>query len=737
MKNILKTCKNKKFLIALISILIFLIFFTFSPKNLNVFKDKTYFKENNPFISVNMEWVQEVTSYSESTGTDIAIDNDGNVYIVAHAFNDSKMVNDILLIKYNNSGSVEWSRIWGGYYDDYGNAINIDSSGNIYIAGGTNSFGNGSSDIVLIKYENTGMLVWNKTWGGSQWDSAFGLTFDESDNVYVIGSTELYDLYGDVSFLKYSSDGDLLLNETYGGSDSECAYDIECDLDGNLYFTSYTCSFGAETSDFLLMKCNYNGEQVWNISYGNLYPTFGTSLTLDSQANVIAVANTQNLGIDYDINISKISSLGTYVWNYTYSSSDNDLGYNIDLDSKENILITGHSNDDVMTLKLNQTGDKKWVKYWDGNLTDYGYGIGIDTSDNIFITGKTKNSDYKNHLFLLKYLPIPDNFELESDALSPEPDGNFTLQWTESLDADNYSVYQSNYTITSLNSSVIEVIKGNINRTVSINNLGEGVYYFQVIAFNKYGNTSSNCLGVKVQFLPNEFELFNISQLPNTNGNISFSWSESAGAKNYSVYIHDSPIQNLYSEGSLVAEGIKTTFYSIENLTNGDYYYAVVAINEAGVRLSNSIFVNVRRAPISFELTTDANNPDEDGNFELIWTHSKYAQYYQIYFSNKSDLIITQNIFLDNFTSDFYWSTYRYQVNEWNNGIYDFKIVAINDYGISQTNYLEISVAIPIDNIIQDDEDQQSLTEIVQYSLLYLIFFGALAGLIVLYIKRK
>ena len=261
------------------------------------------------------------------------------------------------------------------------------------------------------------------------------------------------------------------------------------------------------------------------------------------------------------------------------------------------------------------------------------------------------------------------------------------------------------------------------------------MYYFQVVAFNKYGNTSSNCLEIKVLFPPSEFQLNNITQIPNTDGNVNLSWSDSIGARNYSIYFDDTYISNITIQGSLVAGGIDDTFYLIENLINGDYYYIVVAINEAGETLSNCIHILVRRAPTSFKLTSNASKPDDDGNFELIWTHSEFAQEYVIYFINHSSSNNSIKI-LYNFIPSFQWPTYRYGISGWNNGTYSFKISAFNEYGNFQTDWLEIKVSIPPDNGKQNNGSNFPV-EFIQQVIIYLIFAGALGGLVFLYIRRK
>ena len=89
-------------------------------------------------------------------------------------------------------------------------------------------------------------------------------------------------------------------------------------------------------------------------------------------------------------------------------------------------------------------------------------------------------------------------------------------------------------------------------------------------------------------------------------------WSSSDGAVNYSVYIHHEFINDVKDDGILLIAGIENNYYILGSLTNGDYYVVIEALNDAGQYLSNCILIVVRRAPISFNLTTDAEDPDPD-----------------------------------------------------------------------------------------------------------------------------
>ena len=95
-------------------------------------------------------------------------------------------------------------------------------------------------------------------------------------------------------------------------------------------------------------------------------------------------------------------------------------------------------------------------------------------------------------------LAIPDPFALSCDADTPDTDGIFTLTWTSSALADNYSVYRHYRYITEINGSLILLSEEITELSLNLSNYEDGTYYFIVVAHNENGDTLSNCISVTV-----------------------------------------------------------------------------------------------------------------------------------------------------------------------------------------------------------------------------------------------
>lgn len=343
-------------------------------------------------------------------GTGIAVDSNGNAYVTgATGSSDFPVVNayckthqasfDAFVTKFNAAGDgLVYSTYLGGTFYNYGTGIAVDSNGNAYVTGFTqsqdfplanaydNSLG-GNYDAFVTKFNADGdALAYSTYLGGSTNDWGYGIAVDSSGNAYVTGWTDSSDFPTanayDKSFkgdrdafvTKFNADGDALSYSTYlGGVSYDEGYGIAVDSSGNAYVTGYT-----QSPDFPIVQAydnSYNGYQ--------------------------------------DVFVTKINPTGDALVYSTYlGGSTNDFGTGIAVDSSGNAYVTGHTdssdfpmvnapdnsyngNIDVFVTKLNPAGGALFYStYLGGGSDDEGYGIAVDSDGNAYMTGYTYSWDF-------------------------------------------------------------------------------------------------------------------------------------------------------------------------------------------------------------------------------------------------------------------------------------------------------------------------------------------------------
>ena len=231
---------------------------------------------------------------------DIALDSLGNVYLVGSK--DIYGGVGISLVKYNNMGVEQWNKTWGSSSwddNDYGIGITLDSSDNIYIVGTRMSNDpppHEYADIVFVKYNSSGVEQWNRTWDGGGLEGGFSIKTDSTDNIYISGVTNSSGAGGnDMVLIKYNNLGVEQWNKTWGGSDYESGHEIALDSSDNIYLVGITKSFGAGDFDMALVKYNSDGVMQYNMTWGESDYDSGEAIVLDSSGNIYLLGTTVRL----------------------------------------------------------------------------------------------------------------------------------------------------------------------------------------------------------------------------------------------------------------------------------------------------------------------------------------------------------------------------------------------------------------------------------------------------------
>lgn len=189
---------------------------------------------------------------------------------------------DVYLLKLDSFGIKQWSSVFGGPNVDWGFSVVQTADSGYVVCGYTNSFGAGGYDIYLIKADQSGNLLWSKTFGGSDWDFAYSMS-QASDGGFIIAG-ETYSFGNgnkDVYLIKTDSSGDEQWSKTYGGNEDDYAKSVKPTFDGGYIIGGGTKSFGAGETDIWLINTLANGDSSWTRTFGD---------TLDDIANSVAQA---------------------------------------------------------------------------------------------------------------------------------------------------------------------------------------------------------------------------------------------------------------------------------------------------------------------------------------------------------------------------------------------------------------------------------------------------------------
>ena len=171
----------------------------------------------------NVEWTTFYGGPLDEVAYSVRETDDGGFIIAANTSSYGAGYWDIYLIKVDKNGNSEWTKTIGGNNDDRCYAIEQTIDGGFIIAGTTLSFGTEYYNIYLIKTDRNGNEVWAKIFGGSGGDYAYAVQETEDGGFIICGDSQSFSAggYTDVYLIKTDNSGNLLWSKTYGGPSNE------------------------------------------------------------------------------------------------------------------------------------------------------------------------------------------------------------------------------------------------------------------------------------------------------------------------------------------------------------------------------------------------------------------------------------------------------------------------------------------------------------------------------------
>lgn len=365
---------------------------------------------------------------------------------------------DGFVTKYNIYGQELWTAFVGGNGNDFCTAvvptaddhiivIGYTSSTNLSFGPITSSYAGGNRDGFCSKLTKEGELVWTLYLGGNGDDYAQDLALDSEGNVYIVGKTnsnqipyasQMQPAYGggtsDGFIAKISANGEFFKFSFLGGAGSDDIKDLALDAENNLFICGNTAGMGlmdnittmpyfGGISDAFVTSINSELQINWAEYVGGAGTDMFNSLALDTAGNVVLGGNTNSGPIAFldnsdiltpnnnDAMLMSFSAQGTLLWSQFVTGAGAESVKEVHTDLFGNIYVGGttESNNlpvleafqeelsggiDMFISKWNTMGEMKWMSYMGGNNHDWFGRMASDRYGKIMIAGFTNSAAF-------------------------------------------------------------------------------------------------------------------------------------------------------------------------------------------------------------------------------------------------------------------------------------------------------------------------------------------------------
>jgi hypothetical protein len=305
---------------------------------------------------------------------------------------------DVLLVKTDASGNVQWAKTYGGANSDRVSSVQQTSDGGYILAGETWSFGAGGRDVFLVKTDANGNFQWAKTYGGIRWDEAFSVQ-QTSDGGYILAGYTEYSGAGNADFflIKTDANGNVQWAKIYGGTAWDEARSVQQTSDEGYIVAGYAHSFGAG-GDILLIKTDANGDVQWAKTFGGTNYEFAFSVQQTSDEGYIVAGYTRSFGAGLDdVFLIKTYANGNLEWAKTYGGTNWDHAFSVQQTSDYGYIVAGRTLSfgavgyDAFLVKTDENGNVQWAKIYGGTIHDYAYSVQQTSDGGYIVAGETRS----------------------------------------------------------------------------------------------------------------------------------------------------------------------------------------------------------------------------------------------------------------------------------------------------------------------------------------------------------
>jgi len=341
-------------------------------------------------------WLKQLAGTSINRLNGVAVLDDNQIFLVGdfkekYYYNNDSLVSqdklDLMLMKIDSAGHIQWAKSAGGMGFQSANDISIAANGNLCVTGyfendltieTVTKQGLGLRDVFVATFDQLGNLIWLKSIGGPAFEEGRSIATDMNNNIYVTGS------FRDFLYLS---------NDTLVGNGSYDVYLVKYDANGQLQWIE---GMGGPNSDEGTYVNVDNNQDVYVVGwYDRSFNVADTTLSGNKEEDGFVV---------------KFDATGNYQWGMPMAGSFDERAYAVDFDVDNNVYLMGtldsllilngdsltnrHLNRprDIYLAKYDQSGNYKWSQAIGYYYNDFCSDLHVKNANTIYITGAFQDS---------------------------------------------------------------------------------------------------------------------------------------------------------------------------------------------------------------------------------------------------------------------------------------------------------------------------------------------------------
>jgi hypothetical protein len=341
-----------------------------------------------------------------------ATDSTGNVFAVGNSLGGggSYYSYEVLTTKYDNFGNLLWERRFdsaGAGFNDAAVDLAVADDGSVVVLA-TGPTTTSDQDVLLFRYDATGTLLWQYTWSYNWSDGAQKVEIAPDGSIYVLAQS-YYGIPGvsNVVLIKFDQSGALSWERNYdghGGTDNPKMMAI--DANGNIYIGGETImTYGTVNFDWLGLKYDSAGNLLWAFEDGGAisYPDYVNDMALHPSGGMVLTGYQSNSIIGWggttDITTIYINAAGNLIWKSTYPGIQGRM-HTVTVDSSGNTYVSGEPS---LIISYDSNGQQRWEQDFlaANSLNGTAYGLAIDARGILLASGRSYNQFFSTDLLMM------------------------------------------------------------------------------------------------------------------------------------------------------------------------------------------------------------------------------------------------------------------------------------------------------------------------------------------------